>query len=117
MGEIDAVTPLGSPVTASFTLPVKPYCGATEIPAEAVDPWPSITGLLLVRANVGTYTPRENVVVFLSDPEVPVIVTVPEASGAEADAVNVRVVDPVAGVGVNVAVTPLGSPEAVRLTS
>ena len=29
LGESEAVTPLGRPVTASFTLPVKPYCGFT----------------------------------------------------------------------------------------
>ena len=117
MGEIDAVTPLGSPVTASFTLPVNPNCGTTEICVETVDPCPRITGLLHVKANVGTYTPSENVAVFLRVPEVPVIVTTLEPSGAEADAVNVNTVFPVAGVGVNVAVTPLGSPEAVRFTS
>jgi hypothetical protein len=29
LGEKDAVTPLGSPETDTFTLPVKPYCGFT----------------------------------------------------------------------------------------
>ena len=28
-GENVAVTPLGSPVAARFTLPLKPYCGVT----------------------------------------------------------------------------------------
>jgi hypothetical protein len=29
-GVKDAVTPLGRPVTARFTLPVNPYCGLTK---------------------------------------------------------------------------------------
>ena len=37
-GENAAVTPLGSPVTARFTLPVKPYCGTTETEAVPVVP-------------------------------------------------------------------------------
>jgi hypothetical protein len=37
-GEKDAVTPLGSPDAAKFTLPVNPYCGYTVSVAEAVLP-------------------------------------------------------------------------------
>ena len=32
-GENEAVTPLGSPAIARFTLPAKPYCGVTVIVA------------------------------------------------------------------------------------
>ena len=35
LGEKDAVTPLGSPEAAKFTLPVNPHCGYTPIVAEA----------------------------------------------------------------------------------
>ena len=38
LGEKDAVTPLGSPDRAKFTLPVNPHCGYTLMVAEAVPP-------------------------------------------------------------------------------
>ena len=37
-GEMEAVTPLGKPVTARFTLPVKPYSGVTQMDWEPVAP-------------------------------------------------------------------------------
>ena len=49
-------------------------------------------------------------------PEVPVIVTVVVPVVAVALAVNVSVLDDVAGFGLKDAVTPLGRPEAARLT-
>ena len=53
-----------------------------------------------------------SVVVCVKFPEVPVTVTVPEPGVAVALAVSVSVLLPVAGFGLNAAVTPLGRPEA-----
>ena len=55
-------------------------------------------------------------VVFVRAPEVPVIVTVAVPVAAELFAVSVNVLEDVAGLGLNEAVTPLGRPEAVKLT-
>ena len=38
LGEKDAVTPLGSPDAAKFTLPVNPHCGYTSMVVVAVLP-------------------------------------------------------------------------------
>jgi len=63
-------------------------------------------------------TPTETVIDCDIEPDVPVIVT-PAAEavrGALAEAVNVNVDPEVELPGVNVAVTPLGSPEAASVT-
>jgi hypothetical protein len=54
--------------------------------------------------------------VWLSEPETPVIVTVFVPVVAVLLAVNVRVLVPVAGFGLNEAVTPLASPLADKVT-
>ena len=61
-------------------------------------------------------TVRLRLVVFVNVPDVPVIVTVavPVAAVALADSVNVLVA--VVGFGLNAAVTPLGSPDAAKVT-
>jgi hypothetical protein len=56
------------------------------------------------------------VVVALSEPEVPVTVTVDEPVAAELLAVSVSTLVLVAGLVANAAVTPLGKPDAVRVT-
>ncbi len=61
-------------------------------------------------------TSRLIVVTFIKFPDVPVIVTVAGPVEAALLAVNVRVLEAVALVGLNEAVTPLGRPEAARLT-
>jgi hypothetical protein len=38
LGLNDAVTPLGKPDAARFTLPLKPFCGATLIVLDPLDP-------------------------------------------------------------------------------
>ena len=58
----------------------------------------------------------EIVVACVKFPDVPVIVTVAGPVEAALLAVNVRVLEAVALVGLNEAVTPLGRPEAARLT-
>ena len=49
-------------------------------------------------------------------PEVPVTVTVKVPVAAEAPAESVSVLPAAVGLGMNEAVTPLGTPEAVRFT-
>jgi hypothetical protein len=53
----------------------------------------------------------------LAAPDVPVIVTVDVPVGADALDVSVSTELPVVGLGLNDAVTPLGKPDAVRLTA
>jgi hypothetical protein len=55
-------------------------------------------------------------VVWLSEPETPVMVTVLVPVVAELLAVNVSVLVPVAGFGLNAAVTPLPKPLAHKVT-
>jgi len=59
---------------------------------------------------------RVSVAVDVMLPEVPVMVTVLAPRAAEGLAVSVRVLEPVAGLGLKEPVTPLGSPETERLT-
>ena len=61
-------------------------------------------------------TVRESLVELLELPDVPVMVTVTVPVVAVLLAVSVKALLDVAGFGVNVAVTPLGRPEADRLT-
>jgi hypothetical protein len=61
-------------------------------------------------------TVRLIVVVWVRAPDVPVIVTVDVPTVAVLLAVKVRVLLPVVLVGLKVAVTPAGRPEADRLT-
>lgn len=61
-------------------------------------------------------TVREIVALAVSEPEVPVIVTVDVPIVAELLAVNVTTLLPVVGLVPKLVVTPLGSPEAVRVT-
>jgi len=63
------------------------------------------------------FTVSRSVVVSVSEPDVPVIVmTTEDASEEVLLAVIVRMLLPVVGLGLNDAVTPLGSPEAVKFT-
>jgi hypothetical protein len=55
-------------------------------------------------------------VVWVKLPDVPVTVTVAVPAVAEALAVSVKVLAPVVLVGLKAAVTPVGRPEAVKLT-
>jgi len=116
----EAVTPLGRPEAASVTLPVKPPTSVTvivEVPllpwaivnddgeAESVKPWVTLA-----------FTVSAIVVLAVSEPEVPVIVTVDEPVVAVALAVSVSRLVPVVGLVPKEAVTPLGKPDAARVT-
>jgi hypothetical protein len=111
-----AVTPLGKPDAERVTLPLKPFDGVMLI---VLVPWlPCVMVKLLgladsVKFGAGV-TVRLIVVVLFKLPDVPVIVTVPVA--AVALAVRVSVLLLVAGLGLNAAVTPLGKPDAERVT-
>ena len=63
------------------------------------------------------FTVRDIVVVCVSVPLTPVIVTVAAPRGAVLDAVKVRVLVPVVETGLKAAVTPVGSPLALRATT
>ena len=115
-----AVTPAGSPETASATLPVKPPLPATLMLVVADEP--AITAMdegvavsVIPGAGV-TLRPAGAVPVRL--PLDPVSVKLPENTGAEEAAVtfNVDVPPAAADAGVNVAVTPAGSPETASAT-
>jgi hypothetical protein len=65
----------------------------------------------------GRLTVKVRLAVWLSAPDVPVMVTVAVPTVAELDAARVSVLVVVADAGLNVAVTPVGSPLAVSDTA
>jgi hypothetical protein len=62
------------------------------------------------------FTVSETVVLLLTAPETPLMATVDVPVLAVLLAVSVRLLAPVVGFGLNDAVTPLGNPEADKLT-
>ncbi len=118
LGLNTAVTPLGTPDADNVTLPLKPFAGVIVI---VLVPWPPGTTLKLpgladsVKLG-GDVTVRLIVVVSVKLPEMPVTITVAVPVDAVALAVSVSVLVLVAGLGVNAAVTPLGKPDAERVT-
>jgi hypothetical protein len=116
-----AVTPLGSPVAASVTPPVNPFAGVTVtvslvlvVPC-TMDNVPAVGESEKVGAAL---TVSAIVVVSVSEPETPEMVT---ATGppvvAVPEAVRVSTLDSVVvGLGLKLAVTPLGSPLAESVT-
>jgi hypothetical protein len=111
----DAVTPFGSPETAKFTMPLKPFSGLTETAVTPEEPGLTVRALA-DSVNEGAATVRVKVVDAVRLPEVPVSVTVAFATGAEPLAVKVSVLLEVAGFREKDAVTPAGRPERERLT-
>jgi hypothetical protein len=113
----DAVTPLGRPDAARLTLPLKPFTGPTVIVLA-----PLLPGLTVRLAGdaasvkLGVTIVSAIVAVLVNAPEVPVTVTVDVPGAAEALAVSVNVLALVVLAGLNDAVTPLGRPDAARLT-
>ena len=118
LGLNDAVTPLGRPDVDKLTLPLKPFCGVTVMVLVPVVPCASVKlfGEAETAKLAGGFTVRETVVVLVKLPDVPatVTVTVPVAAVLLADSVNVLV--PAVLLGLNEAVTPLGRPDADKLT-
>jgi len=113
-----AVTPVGRLDAEKLTVPVKPRIGLTVIVDVPV--LPRATLRLLgdaERLKFGPrFTVRAIVVVCVRPPDVPVIVTVALPVVAVLLAVSVSVLVLVVLLGLNDGVTPLGRPEADRLT-
>ncbi len=114
----EAVTPLGRPDADKLTLPLKPLCGVTVTVLVPLAPWATLK--VFGEADrvklSGKATVSEIVAVLLKLPDVPVMVTgnVPVVAVAAAVKVNVLVLAVEAGL--KEAVTPLGRPEADKLT-
>ncbi len=116
----DAVTPLAKPEADKLTLPLKPFCGVIVMVLVPLAPCVMVKPLgeaESVKFGVGTgFTVRETVVVLVRLPEGPVMVTVAVPVVAVVLAVSVKVLVLVALLGLKDAFTPLGRPEADRLT-
>jgi len=115
-----AVTPVGRPDAARVTLPAKGLTSVTVIVSVPLAPWAidsvDAEGLSVKLPVLAAVTVSAIVVVAVSVPEVPVMVTVEVPTVADALAANVTTLEPVVGLVPNVAVTPLGKPDAARVT-
>jgi hypothetical protein len=111
------VTPAGSPATARLTMPLNPFRGLMEIVdlSDAPGSRPTAPGAATM-ANVDGLIVKASAVDALSEPDVPVMLTVAGPGVAVPLAVSVSILLPVAGFGVKDAVTPLGSPDAAKVT-
>jgi hypothetical protein len=118
VGLNDAVTPLGRPEATKLTLPLKPFCGVIVIVLAPLAP--CVTAKLLGDAESvkfgGAATVSERVAALDRLPDIPVTVTVAVPVAAVLLAVSVKMLEPVVLVGLNEAVTPLGRPDADKLT-
>lgn len=128
LGLKEAVTPFGRPEAERVGLQANPFCGVIEIVLVPLEP--CVIARLLgdaeieklaelegpVHGDVPALTVRLIVVVCVKLPAVPVTVTVAVPVAALEVAVSVKVVELVAGFGLNEAVTPLGKPEPDRDT-
>ena len=116
----DAVTPLGRPVALSVVAELKLFWLVMVIVLVPLPPGFTVKDAgeaLMVKFGVaGAFTVRARVVVETRLPEVPVMVTVTVPRVAELLAVRVSVLVVVVLVGLNAAVTPLGRPDAAKLT-
>jgi hypothetical protein len=112
-----AVTPLGKPDATKLTLPVNPPASVTVMVSVPLLPWAiDRVGADAESVKPGLVTVRAMVVDAVSVPEVPVIVTADDPAVAVLLAVSVSRLVPVVGLVANAAVTPVGRPEAVRVT-
>jgi hypothetical protein len=116
-GVNEAVTPFGRPDAAKLTLPVKPFWGVTVRALLVLLPGVRLSALGDAESvKPGTVIVTPIVVELFRVPEVPVTVTVVVPPTAELLAVSVSVLELPVLTGLNAAVTPLGRPEAARLT-
>jgi hypothetical protein len=116
-----AFAPGGNPLALKVTLPVNPPDPVTVTPYEV-----SLPAVTVCEVGVGAameksattvaFTVNEMVVVWLSKPEVPVMVTFVVPVVAVELAVNVTELVEIVGLVPKLAVTPDGSPEADRVT-
>jgi hypothetical protein len=112
-----AVTPVGSPVAVRATLLLTPFASVTPMVLLAVPPTRRVRLLAEdERLKLGTGMVNAMVVAPVRVPEVPVTVTVCVPVTAVLPGVSVSVLLLLVLAGLNVAVTPLGSPDAARFT-
>jgi hypothetical protein len=115
-----AVTPLGKPVALNVVAELNPPVLVMVIVLVPLAPCVTVTeagDAATVKFGVAVeFTVRASVVDAVKLPEVPVIVTVADPVVAVLLAVSVSTLVPVVGFVPNAAVTPLGRPDAARLT-
>jgi hypothetical protein len=115
-----AVTPVGRPVALNVVAELKPPVLVTVIVLVPLAPWVTVREAgeaAMVKFGVAVaLTVRARVVVAVRLPEVPVMVTVEVPVVAVELAVRVSTLLPVVGFVPNAAVTPLGNPDAARVT-
>jgi len=116
----EAVTPFGSPEAVRVTLPENLLTGIMVMVRVALAPPFAIVTVFgeveRLKLWLGVLTVRLSVVAFVNVPDLPVIVTVTVPTAAVALARKVMVLAAVAGLGLKDAVTPLGRPDAERVT-
>jgi len=116
----EAVTPLGNPDAVKVTLAVKPFEAVIVI--VLVPLLPRVIVRLFGEADkvkfaaVEAFTVRLIEVVWVKPLDVPVTVTVAVPVAAVLLAVSVNTLEEVAGFGLKDAVTPVGKPEAEKVT-
>jgi hypothetical protein len=115
-----AVTPLGNPLALSVVAESNPPVLVTVIVLVPLAPCATVSdagdALTLKLGVVAEFTVSETVVVAVKLPDVPVMVTVAVPVVAVLLAVRVKVLVEVVGFVLNAAVTPLGNPDAARVT-
>ena len=115
-----AVVPEPMPVAERVTAPVNPPEGVIVMVVAPCDPRATLTlageALSEKSGDVVAFTVRLTVAVCVKLPDVPVIVTVEVPVAAVLLAVSVSVLVVVAGLGLNAAVTPVGKPDADKVT-
>lgn len=115
-----AVTPLGKPEALNVVAELNPPVLVMVIVLVPLAPCVTVTDVgeaAMVKLGVADeFTVNARVVVAVKLPEVPVIVTVAAPVVAVLLAISVSTLVPVVGFVPNAAVTPLGRPEAARVT-
>lgn len=115
-----AVTPLGNPLALNVVAESKPPVLVMVIVLVPLLPWVTVTevgeALRLKFGDAAEFTVSETLVVAVKLPDVPVMVTLAVPVVAVLLAVSVSVLVEVVGFVPNAAVTPLGRPEAARVT-
>jgi hypothetical protein len=118
--ENDAVTPLGKPDALNVVAELNPPVLVMVIVLVPLAPCVTVTEVgdaATVKLGVAVeFTVSASVVVAIKLPEVPVIVTVADPVVAVLLAVSVSTLVPVVGFVPNAAVTPVGRPDAARVT-
>jgi hypothetical protein len=114
-----AVTPVGNPDAARVTLPVNPFSSVTAMVLVPVLPGAtfSVEGeAARVKLGAPVTVSVMEVVTGVRVPEVPVMVIGYAPATVDAATANVTTLEVVEEVGLNVAVTPVGMPEAAKVT-